>query len=104
MSPAQGESQSRVASTLQTGTATDAFHGEGALPAAATTQRTTRAMGRVSQAAEAATKAAGERPPPKETRSSSADPPTPADGVTLHILYVAASAAGPRTQTHHGER
>lgn len=104
MSLAQGESQSRVASTLPTGTATDASHGGGALLAVATTRRTTRVMGRVSQAVEGVTKAVGERTPPKETRSNNADPPTPADGVTLHILYVDASAAGPRTQTHHVER
>lgn len=104
MSLVRGELQSRGASTPQTGTATDASHGGGALLAVATTQRTTRVTGRVSQAVEAVTKAVGERTPPKETRSNSADPPTPADGVTLHILYVDASAAGPRTQTHHAER
>lgn len=104
MSLVQGGLQSRVASTPQIGTATDAFHGEGALLAVATTQRTTRVMGRVSQAVEVVTKAVGERTPLKETRSNSADPPTLADGVTLHILYVDASAAGPRTQTHHVER
>lgn len=104
MSLVRGGLQSRVASTPQIGTATDAFHGEGALLVAATTQRTTRVMGRVSQAVEVVTKAVGERTPLKETRSSSADPPTQADGVTLHILYVDASAAGPRTQTHHAER
>lgn len=92
MLPGRGESQSRAANTPQTGTATDASRGGGAPLAVATTQRTTRVTGRASRAAEAATKAAGERTPLKETRSNSADPPTPADGATLHILYVAASA------------
>ena len=72
-----------------------------------TTQRTTRVMERVSLAAEVVTKAAekGERAPLKETRShSSADPLTLADGAIRHTLYVDATAAGPRTPTHHAER
>lgn len=107
MSPAQGVLQSRVVSMPLTGTAIGAIPGEGALPVAETIQRTTRVTERVSQATEAVTKAAemGERVPLKETRSnSSAGPPILADGVTHHTLYVDATAAGPRTPTHHAER
>ena len=107
MSLAQEALQSREVSTPLTGTATGAIPGEGALPVVETTQRTTRVTERVSQAVEAVTKAAemGERAPLKETRSnSSAGPPTLADGVTRHTLYVDATAAGPRTPTHHAER
>lgn len=107
MSPAQEELQSREVSTPLTGTAIGAIHGEGALPVVETIQRTTRVMERVSQAAEVVTKPAemGERAPLKETRSnSSAGPLTLADGVIRHTLYVDATAAGPRTPTHHVER
>lgn len=105
MSPAQGVLQSRVASMLLTGTAIGASPGEGALPAVQTTQRTTRVTERVSQAVEVVTKAVGEIVPLKETHSnSSAGPLTLADGATHHTLYVDATAAGPRTPTHHEER
>lgn len=102
---AQEVSQSREASTLQTGIAIGAIHEGGALPAAETTQRITRAT-KASPAAEDATRAErGERTPPKETRSnSSADQVTLADGATRHTLYVDATAVGPRTPTHHAER
>lgn len=108
MSLAQEALQSRGVSTLLTGTATGAIPGEGALPVVETIQRTTRATERESQATEeVVTKAAemGERAPLKETHShSSAGPLTLADGVTRHTLYVDATAAGPRTPTHHAER
>lgn len=90
-----------------TGTAIGATPGEGALPAAETTQRITRATERESQAAEAVTKAdeMAARAPRKEICSnSSAGQPTPEDGVTHHTLYVDATAVGPRTPTHHAER
>ncbi|KAK5894402.1 hypothetical protein CesoFtcFv8_011097 [Champsocephalus esox] len=46
----------------------------------------------------------GERAPLKENPShSSADPLIPADGATLHTLYVDATAAGPYTYASHGE-
>lgn len=107
MSQAQEALQSKEVSMLLTGTATGATPDGGALPAAETTQRITRVTERVSLAVEAATKAAekGERAPLKETSSnSSADPLTLADGATRHTLYVDATAAGPRTPTHHAER
>jgi len=113
MSPGQEVLQSREVSTLLTGTATGATPEGGALPAEETTQRTTRVMERASEseseslAAEDATKAAerGETAPLKEIRNhSSADPLTLADGVIRHTLYVDATAAGPRTPTHHAER
>lgn len=107
MSPAQGVSQSREASMLLRGTAIGASPGDGALPVVEITQRTTRATERGSQAAEVVTRAAetGEITLLKETRSNnSAGPPTQADGVTRNTLYVDASAAGPRTPTHHAER
>lgn len=106
MSPAQEAPQSREASTPLTGTAIGAIPEEGAL-LVVETMRTTRVTERVSQAVEVETKAAerGERAPLKETRShSSADPHTLADGTTRHTLYVDATAAGPRTPTHHAER
>lgn len=105
MSPAQEALQSREVSTLLTGTATGAIHGEGALPALENIQITTRVMERATRpAAEVVTKAAemGERAPLKETHShSSAGPLTLADGATRHTLYVDVMAAGPRTPTHH---
>lgn len=107
MSPAQGVSQSREASMLLRGTAIGASPGDGALPVVEITRRTTRVTERGSQAAEVVTRAAetGEITPLKETRSNnSAGPPTQADGVTRNTLYVDASAAGPRTPTHHAER
>lgn len=107
MSLAQEALQSREASTPLTGAASGAIPEEGALPVVETIPRTTRVTERVSQAAEDVTKAAerGERAPLKDTRSnSSADPLTLADGATRHTLYVDATAAGPRTPTHHGER
>lgn len=107
MSQAQEALQSKEVSMLRTGTVTGATPGGGALLVAETTQRITRATERASLAAEAVTKAAekGERAPLKETSShSSADPLTLADGATRHTLYVDATAAGPRTPTHHGER
>lgn len=104
MSLVQGVLQSRVVSMPLTGTAIGAIPGEGALPVVETIQRTTRVTERVSQAVEAVTKV-GERVLLKETRSNrSAGPPTLADGVTHHTLYVDATAAGPRTPTHHAER
>lgn len=106
MSLAREALRSREVSTLLTGTVTGATHEGGALPAGETTRRTTRVT-RGSLAAEDVTKAAGrgERTPQKETRShSSADPLTLADGATRHTLYVDATAAGPRTPTHHAER
>lgn len=107
MSPAQEALQSREVSTPLTGTAIGAIPGEGALLALENTQRTTRVTARASQATEVVTKAAemGERAPLKETRShNSAGPLTLADGVTRHTLYVDATAAGPRTPTHHAEK
>lgn len=107
MSLAQEALQSREVSTQLTGTAIGATPGGGALPVVETIQRTTRVMERVSQAAEVVTKAAerGERAEQKEIRSnSSADPLTLADGAIRHTLYVDATAAGPRTPTHHAER
>lgn len=107
MSPAQEALQCREVSTPLTGTATGAIPGEGGLPVVESIQRTTRVTERESQAAEDVTKAAemGERVPLKETRShSSAGPLTLEDGVTRHTLYVDATAAGPRTPTHHAKR
>lgn len=107
MSLAQEALQSREASTQRTGIAIGAIPGEGAPPVVENIQRTTRVTERVSQAAEVVTKAAemGERAPLKETRShNSAGPLTLADDATRHTLYVDATAAGPRTPTHHAER
>lgn len=107
MSLAQEVLQSREVSTPLTETAIGATPEGGALPVVETIQRTTRVTERVSQATEVVTKAAetGERAPLKETRSnSSAGPLTLADGATRHTLYVDATAAGPRTPTHHAER
>lgn len=110
MSLAQEALQSKEVSTQLTGTAIGAIPEEGALPVVENIQRTTRATERVSQAAEAAevvTKAAemGEKVPLKEMRHNSSEGPlTLEDGATRHTLYVDATAAGPRTPTHHVER
>lgn len=105
MSLAQEAFQSRGVSTLLTGTAIGAIPAGEAHPE--TTQRTTRVTARASQAVEAVTKAAarGQRAPQRERCShSSAGPLILADGATRHTLYVDATAAGPRTPTHHEER
>ena len=107
MSPAQEAVQSRVVSTLLTGTVSGAIPEEGALLVLENIQTTTRVTERVSQATEVVKKAAemGERAPLKENPShSSADPLIPADGATLHTLYVDATAAGPHTPTHHVDK
>lgn len=107
MSPALEVFQSREAGMLLIGIAIGASPGDEALPAAENTRRTTRVTARGSPAAEVVTRASerGETTPPKATHSSnSAGPPTLADGVTPHTLYVDATAAGPRTPTHHAKR
>lgn len=107
MSPAQEVLQSRAVSTLRTGTVTGAIPEGGVLPVEETIQTTTRVMERASLAAGDVTKATkmGETMSLKETCSnSSAGPLTLGDGATRHTLYVDATAAGPRTPTHHAER
>lgn len=107
MSRAQEVLQSREVSTQLTGTATGATPEGGALPAVETIRRTTRVTERVNLAAEVVTKASerGEKMELKQTlNSSSADLLTLEDDVIRHTLYVDATAAGPRTPTHHAER
>lgn len=107
MSLAQEALQSREVSTQLTGTAIGATPEEGALLVVVNIQRTTRVTERENQAVEVVRKPAErvEKVVLKETRShSSADLVTLADGVIRHTLYVDATAAGPRTPTHHAER
>ena len=107
MSPAQEVLLSRAVSTLLTGTATGAIPEGGVHLVEEIIQRTTRVMERASLAAGDVTKATkrGETMPLMETCSnSSAGLLTLGDGATRHTLYVDATAAGPRTPTHHAER